>query len=134
MNMIKFTQALPWGNEDTGLRLDTKGRKKQIMIVRVVGKLVCSEARPNEPAFKCYALYNSQTPGFSLANRKCNFCSDYFGNAEHVEGLKTSCVAKAEIAVRHRVCCKHVAELVIKIQSFKVKFTSFRPLSSPGLL
>ena len=55
--------------------------KKQIIIVKVVGKPVCSEARPNEPAFKRNAIYNGETPGFSLTNRKC---SDYYGNAEQV--------------------------------------------------
>ena len=84
MNMIKFARALSRGDEEIGLSRDTKGRKKQIMIVKVVGKLVCSEARPNESAFKRYALYNGETPGFSLANRKCNFCPDYCGNAEQV--------------------------------------------------
>ena len=84
MNMNKFART---GDEETGLSKDTKGRKKKkaIMIVKVVGKLdIYSEARPNEPAFIRYALYNGETPGFSLANRKWKFCSDYCGNAEQV--------------------------------------------------
>ena len=84
MNMIKFARALSRGDEETSLTETPKVGKKQIMILKVVGKLVCSEARPNEPAFKL-ALCNCETPGFSLANRKCNICS---GNAEQVEGLK----------------------------------------------
>ena len=37
----------------------------------------------------------------------------------------TSCVARAETVVGRRVGCKRVAVMVIKIQSFKVKFTPF---------
>ena len=48
--------------------------------------------------------------------------------------MKTSCLAKAEMVVLHRVCCKRVAVLVIKIQSFKVIYTYFRSLSARRLL
>ena len=71
----------------------------RVLIIELNVTRECSEARPNEPAFKRYALYNGEKPGFSLANRKSNFCADYCGNEEQVYGLKTSCVAKAEMVV-----------------------------------
>ena len=46
--------------------------------------------------------------------------------------LKTSCVAKVEMAVWYRICCKHVAVLVIKIQSVRSYALSMNPFVQHG--
>ena len=42
--------------------------------------------------------------------------------------MKTSCVAKVEMAGWFRVCCKYVAVMVIEIQSIVVKYMPFTPI------
>ena len=48
--------------------------------------------------------------------------------------MKTSYVAKVEMAVWFRVCCKYVAVMDIEIQSIIVKHMPFTPISALGLL
>ena len=70
LNMIKFTWALSSGET-------TKVEKKQIMRWEALSSL---SVWKRVQTFKRYTLYNGEKPGFSLANRKCNFSPDYCGN------------------------------------------------------
>ena len=90
MNMIKFVRTLWRDGEETGIIRDNKGRKKQIMIVKFVGKLFLTclfgSASKRASFFKNVMPYTMvKNRDLVLhANRKCNFCADYCGNAKQV--------------------------------------------------